>query len=97
MIPILEALKVAEKLNLDLVEIQPNVEPPVCKILDYGKYSNQTKFSIEKARGINYYSGWLVVEAEQDPIKANPFEYAKIGYKYLTETLKKSNIEIFKN
>ena len=43
------------------------------------------------------YSGWLVVEAEQDPIKANPFEYAKIGYKYLTETLKKSNIEIFKN
>ncbi len=43
------------------------------------------------------YSGWLVVEAEQDPMKANPFEYAKIGYKYLTETLKKSNIEIFKN
>ena len=43
------------------------------------------------------YSGWLVVEAEQDPAKANPFEYAKIGYKYLTETLKKSNIEIFKN
>ena len=29
------------------------------------------------------YRGWLVVEAEQDPAKANPFEYAKIGYKYL--------------
>ena len=43
------------------------------------------------------YSGWLVVEAEQDPEKANPFEYAKIGYKYLIETLKSSNIEIFKN
>ena len=43
------------------------------------------------------YSGWLVVEAEQDPAKANPFEYAKIGYKYLTETLNSSNIEIFKN
>ena len=43
------------------------------------------------------YSGWLVVEAEQDPAKANPFEYAKIGYKYLTETLNKSNIQIFKN
>jgi inosose dehydratase len=43
------------------------------------------------------YSGWLVVEAEQDPAKANPFEYAKIGYKYLAETLKSSNIEIFKN
>ena len=43
------------------------------------------------------YSGWLVVEAEQDPAKANPLEYAKIGYNYLTQTLKKSNIEIFKN
>ena len=45
----------------------------------------------------NNYSGWLVVEAEQDPAKANPFEYAKIGYKYLTETLSKSKIEFFKN
>ena len=46
---------------------------------------------------VKNYSGWLVVEAEQDPAKANPFKYAKIGYKYLTETLKASNIEIFKN
>ena len=46
---------------------------------------------------VKNYSGWLVVEAEQDPAKANPFQYAKIGYKYLTETLKASNIEIFKN
>ena len=37
-IPINEALKIAENLSLDLVEIQPNVNPPVCKILDYGKY-----------------------------------------------------------
>jgi inosose dehydratase len=41
------------------------------------------------------YSGWLVVEAEQDPAKANPLEYAKIGYKYLTETLNTSNLEVF--
>ena len=45
----------------------------------------------------NSYSGWLVVEAEQDPKKANPLEYAKKGYKYLNETLKKSDIEIDKN
>jgi len=38
------------------------------------------------------YSGWLVVEAEQDPSKANPFEFAKIGYNYLTKTLDKSGI-----
>ena len=43
------------------------------------------------------YSGWLVVEAEQDPAKANPFEYAKIGYKYLIETLKSANLEIENN
>ena len=42
----------------------------------------------------NDYSGWLVVEAEQDPKKANPFEYAKIGYKYLSETLSRANIKV---
>ena len=31
------------------------------------------------------YKGWLVVEAEQDPAKANPLEYAKKGFKYLSE------------
>ena len=45
----------------------------------------------------NNYSGWLVVEAEQDPNKANPLEYAIKGYKYLTDTLKKSNIQIYSN
>jgi inosose dehydratase len=40
------------------------------------------------------YSGWLVVEAEQDPKKANPFEYAKIGYNYLSKTAKECGFEI---
>ena len=33
-----EALYAAEKAGLDLVEISPNTEPPVCRIMDYGKY-----------------------------------------------------------
>jgi translation initiation factor IF-3 len=33
-----EALKIAEDAGLDLVEISPNSEPPVCKILDYGRF-----------------------------------------------------------
>jgi translation initiation factor IF-3 len=33
-----DALKIAEDAGLDLVEIAPNSTPPVCKILDYGKY-----------------------------------------------------------
>jgi inosose dehydratase len=35
----------------------------------------------------NKYSKWLIVEAEQDPKKANPLKYAKIGYKYLNRML----------
>ncbi len=35
----------------------------------------------------NEYKNWLVIEAEQDPKKANPLEYAKIGYKYLYSIL----------
>ena len=40
------------------------------------------------------YEGWLVVEAEQDPAKANPFEYAKIGYNYLSKTAKDCGFDI---
>lgn len=36
--PVAEALNEARKLNLDLVEISPSAKPPVCKIMDYGKY-----------------------------------------------------------
>ena len=39
-----EALKMAKDQDLDLVEVAPNAKPPVCKILDYGKY----KFEQEK-------------------------------------------------
>ena len=36
--PLEEALQVAEDAGLDLVEVSPNVTPPVCKVLDFGKY-----------------------------------------------------------
>ncbi len=39
-----EALEVAAKDGLDLVEVAPNSDPPVCRILDYGKY----KYEISK-------------------------------------------------
>ncbi len=41
-----EALERAYKVGLDLVEVSPNADPPVCKILDYGKY----KFEEQKRR-----------------------------------------------
>ena len=36
-----EALEIAEGAGLDLVEIAPNAEPPVCRIIDYGKFRYQ--------------------------------------------------------
>jgi translation initiation factor IF-3 len=39
--PVREALKVADDRGLDLVEVSPTVVPPVCKILDFGKYRYQ--------------------------------------------------------
>ncbi len=39
-----EALQMAEEAGLDLVEIQPNGDPPVCRIMDFGKF----KFELQK-------------------------------------------------
>ena len=37
-VPLTKALQMAQERNLDLIQITEKVEPPVCKILDYGKY-----------------------------------------------------------
>lgn len=42
-LPIKEAIHIASEMGLDLVEISPNVEPPVCKIIDYKKFLYQKK------------------------------------------------------
>lgn len=54
-----EALKIAEELELDLVEISANAEPPVCKALDYQKYLYQQK---KKAKEIKAKSTKVVVK-----------------------------------
>ncbi|WP_209507862.1 MULTISPECIES: myo-inosose-2 dehydratase [unclassified Ruegeria] len=40
------------------------------------------------------YSGWIVVEAEQDPAKAPPYEYSKLGYDHIVEVCGKAGLEI---
>ncbi len=42
-VSIQEALKMAEEAGMDLVEISPNAEPPVCKIIDYKKFLYEQK------------------------------------------------------
>src|SRR6516162_6220355 len=45
-----EALTMAANVGLDLVEIAPNADPPVCKILDFGKYKYEEQKKKNEAR-----------------------------------------------
>ena len=50
MVPTRDAIAIAEEAGLDLVEVSPNTSPPVCKILDYGKYKYQAQKKAAEAR-----------------------------------------------
>lgn len=45
-----KGLSIAEESGLDLVEISPNAEPPVCKVMDYGKYKYEQQKKAAEAR-----------------------------------------------
>ena len=45
-----DAISRADAAGLDLVEVQPNVDPPVCKILDFGKYKYEAQKRANEAR-----------------------------------------------
>ena len=49
-VPLREALIMAEEAGLDLVEISPNASPPVCKILDFGKFKYELQKKESEAR-----------------------------------------------
>ena len=40
------------------------------------------------------YEGWVIIEAEQDPAKANPLEYAKIGFQALRDAMDKTGYDL---
>ncbi|MEQ9618173.1 MAG: translation initiation factor IF-3 [Deltaproteobacteria bacterium] len=42
-VPIREALNISEERGVDLVEVAPNANPPVCRLMDYGKYKYELK------------------------------------------------------
>lgn len=48
-----EALKRAREVDLDLVEVAPTLRPPVCKIIDYGKYQYEQEKSLSQQRKKN--------------------------------------------
>ncbi len=49
-VPFADALQLAEDVGLDLVEIAPNSQPPVCKLLDYGKFRFDQQKKAAEAR-----------------------------------------------
>ena len=49
-VAIRDALRAAQEVELDLVEVSPNADPPVCKVLDYGKYKYEAQKKKNEAR-----------------------------------------------
>ena len=49
-VSIAQAMQAAEEVGLDLVEIVPNAQPPVCRLMDYGKYKFQQKKKLHEQR-----------------------------------------------
>jgi translation initiation factor IF-3 len=66
------ALKMADEIGLDLVEISPDANPPVCKIMDFGKY----KYEIaQKAREARQNQTHIIVKEMRLRPKIEPHDY----------------------
>ena len=83
-----EALRLAEEAGLDLVEISPNAKPPVCKIMDYGKYKYEEKKKAQQARKNHH-----VIKVKELRMSPNIGDHdlenkLKMGRKFLNEGCK---------
>jgi translation initiation factor IF-3 len=68
-----DALRIARELDLDLVEVAPQAKPPVCRLLDYGKYKYEQAIKDKEAR--KKQSQVVVKEMKMRP-KIDPHDYA---------------------
>jgi translation initiation factor IF-3 len=67
-----KALAMADEVGLDLVEISPDAQPPVCKVMDFGKY----KYEIaQKAREARQNQTHIVVKEMRLGLKIEPHDY----------------------
>ncbi len=77
-IPLRQALEKAAEFGLDLVEVSPNADPPVCKIMDYGRYKyEQTKKQQEAKKK---QSSFQVKEIKVRPKTGDHDLQVKIGH-----------------
>jgi len=66
------ALRMADEVGLDLVEISPDAQPPVCKVMDYGKYKYE---AAQKAREARANQTHIVVKEVRIRPKIEPHDY----------------------
>ena len=71
-LPPYEALKMARERNLDLVEISPTAQPPVCRIMDYGKFLYQQE---KKEREAKKHQTKIVVKEVKFRINVDDHDY----------------------
>ncbi|MFH1749982.1 MAG: translation initiation factor IF-3 [bacterium] len=79
-----KAMEMAEEKNLDLVEVSPNANPPVCRIMDFGKYQYKKKQDQKKPKTLDTKEirlSFKIGEHDQQ-IKAKRAEkFLKVGHK----------------
>jgi translation initiation factor IF-3 len=68
-----EALRQAQELDLDLVEVAPQADPPVCRIMDYGKYKYERDVRQKEARKKQSRAGLKEIKFRP---KIDPHDYA---------------------
>ncbi|MBI2423513.1 MAG: translation initiation factor IF-3 [Candidatus Hydrogenedentes bacterium] len=71
-----DAIRLAEERDLDLVEVAPKAEPPVCRIMDYGKYKYEQKRRVRESRK-NQHTVSLKEIKFRPKIDKHDFEYKK--------------------
>jgi translation initiation factor IF-3 len=90
-----EARRIADEAGLDLVEVQPNADPPVCRVLDFGKFKYAQK---KKERGQGKKAHSTLKELRVRPaIDPHDLEYRLVqGRKFLEEGHKVQVVCIFR-
>ncbi len=66
-VPTSEALQMAQEAGLDLVEVAPSARPPVCRIMDYGKYRYQMRKRARQSKGHTAEMKVLWLSPKTDP------------------------------
>ena len=78
--PTREALKLAQQQGLDLVEISPNADPPVCRIMDFGKFRYNESIKQKRARKQSVVHSRTVKEIKFHANVADHDYHTKVGH-----------------